>query len=118
VPAHIAVVHDDPEFLDRIAAALSGAGDDIRTYSTALAALIALDQPRPIDVLITRMRFPPGESNGLSLALIARRQNPNIKILFIAAPEFEEDAADLGTFLPTPVAIPDIINAVDGLLGS
>ena len=33
-----AVVHDDPDFLDRIEAALSGAGDEIRTYSTALAA--------------------------------------------------------------------------------
>ena len=76
MPTHIAVVHDDPDFLDRIEVALSGAGDDIRTYSTALAALIALDEPHPIDVLITRMRFSPGESNGLSLALSARRLNP------------------------------------------
>ena len=118
MPAHIAVVHDDPEFLDRMEAALSGAGDDVRTYGTALAAINALDERHPIDVLITRIRFPPGESNGLSLALIARRHDPNVKILFIAAPEFEQDVADLGTFLQTPVDIPDILDAVDRLLSS
>ena len=116
MPAHIAIVHDDPDFLDRIEAALSGAGDDVRTYCTALAAINAFDETDPIDVLITRMRFPPGESNGLSLALIARRQNPHIKIVFIAAAEFAEDVADLGTLLPTTVDIPEILDTIDSLL--
>ena len=80
MPAHIVVVHDDPVFLDSITTALSAADHHVRTYSTALAAINALGE-YSIDVLITRMRFPPGESNGLSLALIARRFNPIPRIM-------------------------------------
>jgi len=47
---------------------------------------------------------------------MARQQNPNIKILFVAPPEFKDDVADLGTFLLALVSIPDLLDTVDKLL--
>jgi hypothetical protein len=47
---------------------------------------------------------------------MARRQNPDVKILLVAALEFKDDVADLGTFLIAPVSIPTLLDAVDKLL--
>jgi hypothetical protein len=52
----------------------------------------------------------------LHFAVMARRCNPKIKVLFIAPPEFKDDAAGLGTFLAMPASIPAILDAVDRLV--
>jgi hypothetical protein len=110
------LVHDDPDFVDAAAAALIGADHEVRIYSTALAALIDLEKPPQADLLITRIRFGPGNSNGVALAFAARRRFPGIKILFTASPEFRAETADLGVFLATPVAVPDLLDTVNILL--
>jgi CheY-like chemotaxis protein len=116
MPAHIVIVHDDADFLDMIEAALGGAGDQVRTYCSALEALVGLDEPPPVDLLITRTHFPSVGDSGIALARMARRQNPDIKILLVSALEFKDDVADLGTFLMAPVSIPTLLDAVDKLL--
>ena len=53
-----------------------------------MAALDALENAQRVEVLITRVRFPPGKPNGIALALMARHKRPGIKVLFTARPEF------------------------------
>jgi CheY-like chemotaxis protein len=116
MPAHIVIVHDDTDFLDMIEVALGGAGDQVRAYCSVIDALVGLDEPPPVDLLITRIHFPDAGKNGIALALMARQQNPKIKILFVAAPEFKDETANLGKFLTAPVSIPDLLDAIDQLL--
>jgi DNA-binding NtrC family response regulator len=117
MPAHIMIVHDDADFLERVETALLTAGYTINVFPTALAAMIAIDASPPIDVLITRMRFPEGQSNGVALALTARSVHKEIKILFFAALEFREETIELGAFLAAPTSVRDVVAAVEKLLG-
>jgi DNA-binding NtrC family response regulator len=115
-PADIMIVHDDLDYLYGAAAALLARGYAVRSYNTALAALIGLDEPQQVDLLITRVRFQPGASNGIALALSAGRHHRGVKILFVTAPKFQLEAEELGTFLAAPATIPDLLAAVDRLL--
>ncbi|HEX4113542.1 MAG TPA: hypothetical protein VH020_13500 [Stellaceae bacterium] len=117
MPARIVVVHDDPEFLQSVCNALQFDGhDSVAGLSDSLMALSALEVAESVDLLITGMHFPQGKPNGISLALIARRMRPNVKILFAAPPEDQKHADGLGEFLPAPVSIPYLIAIVRGLL--
>ena|ERR1700733_2657485 len=76
------------------------------------------DSPRNIAMLMTRVRFSPAKPNGITLARMAGFKRQGIRVLFAALPEFAEHANGLGTFMPTPVLIPDIVDAVGRLLKS
>jgi DNA-binding NtrC family response regulator len=110
--ANILFVHDDDHFIARAVAALQSAGNTVTTSSAVLEAIDQLDATPPPDVLVTRIRFGPGRSNGLALARMARYKHPRIKIIFTALRDFEQEAAGLGTFLAAPVSIPDLVTAV------
>jgi CheY-like chemotaxis protein len=116
MPAQIVIVHNDAEFRSSAEAGLLARGYALRSFSTALEALLGLDEPQQVDLLITRIRFPPGESNGVALARSARLKHRDIKILFVAAPEFREEAEEMGAFLAAPASIPDLLEAVQKLL--
>ena len=66
MPARIVVVHDGP-CLERMISGLSQRGHDVRGYSDPLAALSALEDARRVEVLLTRLHFGPGKSNGVAL---------------------------------------------------
>jgi hypothetical protein len=83
-----------------------------------MVALDALDAAQRIEVLVTRVQFPPGKPNGIALAGMARVKRPGIRVLFTAHPEFAEYAEGLGTFMAQPVPMPDIVNTVERLLTS
>jgi CheY-like chemotaxis protein len=114
--AKIVIVHDNPDFRDSAEAVLLAAGHEVWSYSTALAALVAINGLPPINLLITCVRFPPGESNGVALARSARLKHRDIKILFVTAPEFQMEAEELGTFLAAPASISDLLQAVQKVL--
>jgi DNA-binding response OmpR family regulator len=108
--------HDDLEFRSSAEAALLARGYAVRSFSTALAAMLGLDEPQLVDLLITRVRFPPGASNGMALARSARLKHKDVKILFVAAPEFQVEAEEIGTYLAAPATIPDLLEAVQKVL--
>jgi DNA-binding NtrC family response regulator len=116
MPARIVVVHDDPEFVDLLTIGLSLAGHDIATYPDPVAAWDALSAPKLTKVLITRVQFEPGRSNGVALANMAKSKSREISVLFTALPKFREEAEQLGMFLPMSASAPDVIAAVEGLL--
>jgi DNA-binding NtrC family response regulator len=89
VPASVIIAHDDSEFVDTMVTALRLAGLDVLGFASSMSALEALEAAQRIEVLITRVRFPEGQQNGISLALMARMKRPAIKVLFVAAPDTE-----------------------------
>ena len=113
--ARILLVHDDDYFTSRAVAALQATGLTVTKSSTVADAVGQLAAIPPPELLITRMRFGLNGS-GIALAKMARQLHRDIKIIFIALREFEQDAAGLGDFLPAPVSIPDLVAAVNEAL--
>jgi hypothetical protein len=94
-------------------AALNLAGHQVAVFPDPLAAWDALGAARLTDVLITRVRFPRGKSNGLALAHMARINRRGIQIIFTALPEFARESQDNGVFLPHPVPVPHVVKTVE-----
>jgi hypothetical protein len=55
-----------------------------------------------LDVLITRVRFPPGRGNGVALAGGVRMKKPGVKVLFTVAPENIDYSEGLSEFWSPP----------------
>jgi CheY-like chemotaxis protein len=118
MPARIVVVHDDPEFVASTVAALRAAGHDVVAYTSSMSAIEALEAAQRIEVLITRVMFPEGQPNGISLARMALTKKVGVKILFAALPGTQEFTEGVGEFLPAPVEAADIVARVETMLTS
>jgi DNA-binding NtrC family response regulator len=117
MPARIAVVHDEAEFTDRISAALRRAGYDVACFHEPLDALRTLERPHSADILITAcVRHSRTQPHGVALALMAKVKRPDIKVVFMAHPEFVEYAGEVGTTLPIPISLASLVAAVHRLL--
>ena len=116
--ARIVVVHDDPGFTDALATALLFAGHDVSTFSDPMPALTALELVEDVQLLITRMRFGDSQPVGLSLARVARKVRPDVKVVFITTPDYWSFTLGVGEFLTMPVTVTDVLNMVDGLVRS
>jgi DNA-binding NtrC family response regulator len=116
VPARVVVVYDDTEFSEELATRLRAEGHDVATFPDPLAAWDALEAAKLTEVLVTRVEFPPGRSNGVALATMARFKRPGIKVLLLALPKYAEAAATEGTLLRLPVSVEEAAEAVKRLL--
>jgi DNA-binding NtrC family response regulator len=116
MPARIVLVHDEQGYIDELATALRQAGHQVAAFTDPLAAWDALKAAQQVEVLVTRVRFRPGASNGIALARMARSNRPGIRILFTALPEYSAYAEGLGAFMPLPVSVPDVMETVERLL--
>jgi DNA-binding NtrC family response regulator len=114
--ARVIVVHDEPGFAGQLSAALEAAGHSVTTFPDPLLAWDSLDNKHPCDVLITRIEFQPGRSNGVALARLARSTHPDIRILFTALPEHAPHADGIGAFMSLPVTVADVVRSVERLL--
>jgi DNA-binding NtrC family response regulator len=116
MPARIVVVHDEPSFLDPLVASLEADGHDVAGFKDSLVAWNALGAARKVELLVTRIDFGPDKPPGTALASFARASRSAVKVLFVARPEFHIHADGLGAFLPWPVTIPQVADAVVRLL--
>jgi DNA-binding NtrC family response regulator len=116
MPARVVVVHDEPDFIDRTVAALRAAGHDVMAFSSSMSAIDALEHAQQIEVLVTRVIFPEGQPNGVSLALMTKMKKPGVKVLFAALPETQKHTEGVGEFLPAPVDPSDIVSRVSTML--
>lgn len=118
MPARVILVHDDSAFVSEAAAALHAAGIEVATFTDPMAALDAAEGARTVDLLITRIVFPPGKPNGVSLAQVTRNKRPDLKVLFVSLPEYVEHTKGLGPCLAMPLTVSDLMEAVHRLLPS
>jgi DNA-binding NtrC family response regulator len=116
MPARIVVVQDDVAFLAAIEAALRAEGHDVAGFSSSLLAWDAVGAGNRVEVVVTRIRFPPRQPHGVALSRQARSHCPAVRALFVALPELRIHAEGLGTFLALPASPADIVAAVSRLL--
>jgi DNA-binding NtrC family response regulator len=116
MPARIVLAHDDADFLRKAAAAIRAAGYEVAAFDRSMAAVDALRNAQTVELLITRVNFPPGSPHGVSLANMARSKIPNLKVLFIARPEHRQYTDGAGEFMPAPVSIPELVDRVSRIL--
>jgi hypothetical protein len=69
-----------------------------------------------IDMLITRIGFPPGQPHGVALGKMARVKRRGIKVLFVGAAERLEHTQGVGEFLAAPVTARDVAAMVGEML--
>jgi DNA-binding NtrC family response regulator len=117
MPAPIVIVHDDPDTLDPLAAALISAGHGVATFDDALAAWEALREARTIELLITRVRFGRGKPHGLALVIHTRRRRPDVKVIFTGSPQsIEAVKHSAHGFIRTPIKLPEAVATVERVL--
>ena len=118
MPARIVVVHDEPAFVEPLATGLTTVGYDVATFNDSLLAWNALEAANKVELLITRIRFPPGKPHGVALAKRACANRPGVRVLFVALPEFECYTEDLGVFPAMPIDPAQVVAAAARLLAS
>jgi CheY-like chemotaxis protein len=89
MPAQIVLVHDVEDFATETATGLRNVGYEVAVFTDPNAALDALEAAETVELLITRVNFPAGKPNGVSLALMTRTRRPNIRVIFAAVAETE-----------------------------
>jgi DNA-binding NtrC family response regulator len=114
----IVVVHDEIDFLVQAVLALRRAGCDVVHFTDPSTALLAFGGSQSVELLITPVFFRPGTLNGASLAFMVKMKQPELKVIFIAAPEYSKDYLRFGEFLPSPISIPNLMAIVERLLPS
>jgi DNA-binding response OmpR family regulator len=101
--ARILLVDVDLAFCDAAGKALRAAGHDVSIADNHDAALQILDNPRPLDLMITEIVMPRGV-NGFALARMARMRRLELKILYLTAVEVPTEEA-IGKILRKPIAM-------------
>lgn len=76
-----------------------------------MGALRALETEH-FEILITRVRFPIGQSNRVALVRMARMKRPSIKVVFTVVAELVEYTEGLGEAVIAPIDIPALIATV------
>lgn len=118
MPASVVIVHDHPEFSEEATAALRSAGHDVVAFADPFKALEAIEAAHRLRVLVTRVTFPEGKPNGVSLALVARTKRPGLKVVFAANAQWEEHTEGIGELVPHPVDLPKLVETVTCLVQS
>jgi DNA-binding response OmpR family regulator len=118
MPARIVVVHDAITFVEELAEGLRAEGHEVATFPDPIAAWDALEAAQKSEVLVTRVTFPPGRSNGMALALMARNQRREIKVLFLTCQDDSEEIRDIGTCLRATATPGDVADEVKRLLNT
>jgi DNA-binding response OmpR family regulator len=110
----ILLVDDDVRLLEAIEMALTARGKDVEACSTFEAGRRALRSGR-FDALITDVRL--GAFNGLQLAVIARDEQPHIRIIVFSGfedPVLRSEAAAVGAdYLVKPVTGTELVAVLD-----
>ncbi len=116
MPAQVVLVHNVRKFATDAAAALRDAGYEVAVFTDPIVALDALEAAETVDLLITRVNFPKGRPNGVSLALMARSKRQDLQVLFAARAEMQPHTEGIGEFLAAPIHIPALMATVRRLL--
>ena len=112
MPARVVVVLNEPEIAEEVASALRAQGQDALALVDPMTALERLEMPERLEVLITGVDFAPGKPNGIALGRMARLKRPGICVLFIGPADLEKHTEGVGTFLTSPVTVPQVVEGV------
>jgi DNA-binding response OmpR family regulator len=116
----ILVAETDLPLLVEMKHSLEQAGHDVVVACGGMAAWDYLTGATPPDLLVTRLRFKPGEPPGTALGLYAANQRPRLPVVYIPASLDLAEHADPehGTVLVKPFAMAELVEAVTQLLAA
>jgi hypothetical protein len=97
---------------------LRATGHEVAAFADPTLAWDMLAFTNEVEILVTRVQFGLGKPHGIALGRWARRNCPNLRVLFVALPEFEADIEDLGVLLPRPVSVAQVAEAVGLMLSN
>jgi DNA-binding NtrC family response regulator len=83
--AQIVLAEDDPALCTVLDFALKDAGYDVRAYANANQAWDATGGPLELDLLVTDLSFPNGQTHGLAPSRNAISHHKSAAVLFITA---------------------------------
>lgn len=112
MPVRIILVNDDRAFVRTMGEALRRAGHEVTVFAEPMSALEALNAGAPAEILVTRIGFGEVRQNGLSAALVAKKQY-GVKVIFTALDRYRSIAEAAGVFLPLPVEERQLLSAID-----
>ena len=112
MPARVVVVLDEPGFADETASALRAQGHDALAIADPMTAWELVERAERLELLVTCLDFPLGKPNGIALGRMARLKRPGTRVLFVGPADLEKHAAGLGTFLTSPVTVPQVVEGV------
>jgi DNA-binding NtrC family response regulator len=112
MPARVVVVLNEPGFADETASALRAQGHDALALADPMTALELLERAERLELLVTSLDFAPGKPNGIALGRMARLKRPGICVLFIGPADLEKHTEGVGTFLTSPVTVPQVVEGV------
>ena len=116
----VVLVERDPQFIEVAKSALTRAGYSVAWFTDPMIALTGIENCRDPGLLVTGVDFGPNQQHGISLAHMARRRHPDLKVLFTVGPEFaditQDLARDLGKVLIDPIRPEDVVAAVIQML--
>ena len=112
MPARVVIVLNEPEVADKTVSALRAQGHEALALSDPMTALELLEGAERLEVLVTSLDFAPGKPNGIALGRITRLKRPDIRVLFVGPADLEKHTEGLGTFLTSPVSVPQVVEGV------
>lgn len=112
-PKRVMLVDDDQAVVEAIGLGLRKKGYRVDSFSDPSAALAAF-MPRSYDVAVLDVRMVPFD--GLELYRRLRGLDPQLDVLFLTAyADVVKDKPDQIRFLQKPVALVDLVQALEGL---
>ena len=109
----VLISDDDEIFVYALSKHLSAAGFDVTSCTDPFRALDALKQSR-FDVLVTDIRFAPGQPHGFALARMAQASQRDLAVIYVTAfPDLAEaEGAPSGEVIFKPTEMDAIVQAI------
>ena len=118
MPAQVVIVHEDDVFRSRAVGAVAGQGYSVTAFHDALDAMLALEDARALEVLVTSLHFAEGRSNGIALASMAKTRKRDSRAIFIVESQVDAALVSDEVVLFAPVSLSDLVTAIRDCLGS
>ena len=100
----IVLVDDEQESRKMVAAVLRAAGADLSAFSSAAAALDAIDDQHRPDIVLTDIAMPETDGYAFTRALRERHYGPSLKIVALSAfPATSERRSGFDAYLSKPI---------------
>jgi two-component system, cell cycle sensor histidine kinase and response regulator CckA len=112
----IALIEDDPLVRTAIARALDDASYNVVSAANGAEGLAVIES-HDVDLAVIDIVMP-GHMDGVALAREARRQDPDLLVIFTSGhpPPADKDLAFLGAFLPKPSRVATLLAMITRLL--
>ncbi len=116
--ANVFLVENDLPYLYVAKRVLERLGHSVTCCESSFDAWDAITAGAQFDLLLSRLRFPPGQPNGIALARHARMRNSRLPVVFMTSEEglLDRVEADLGPVLLKSIPPEELGAAVEKAL--